>query len=184
MVQFKPITGLEGLYSISDAGEVRNDRTGLILKQRVGSSRGTSAYADIQLGPKGGPKTTRRVHVLVAEAFLPPRPKGQEPNHKDGDKRNNAATNLEWVTRGKNVEHAWALGLRRADNPSRGSKHHAVKLTEADVLAIYASPLGPRELGRKYGVYHSTIRYIKTGRTWSHLTHHAKAPQPKRIMRS
>ena len=55
----------------------------------------------------------RYLHVLVAEAFLGPCPKGKEANHRDGDRKNNAASNLEFVTHSQNVRHALRLGLRR-----------------------------------------------------------------------
>ena len=52
------------------------------------------------------------IHRLVAECFVP-NPNGyREVNHKDGNKRNNAAENLEWCTRSENVLHAYRTGLR------------------------------------------------------------------------
>jgi hypothetical protein len=51
------------------------------------------------------------VHALVAEAFICPRPKGMEVNHKDGVKTNNHFSNLEWLTRRGNAEHARDMGL-------------------------------------------------------------------------
>jgi hypothetical protein len=53
------------------------------------------------------------VHRLVAEAFL-----GVEDavvNHKDGDKRHNSDTNLEWCSQGANVEHYWKMRERKED---------------------------------------------------------------------
>jgi hypothetical protein len=49
-----------------------------------------------------GEREARTIHTLVAEAFLDPRPPGQVVRHRDGNQRNNAATNLEWGTRGEN----------------------------------------------------------------------------------
>lgn len=54
----------------------------------------------------------RYVHRLVAEAFLQKPDYKCEVNHKDGCKQNNAVQNLEWLTRSKNVSHAYRTRLR------------------------------------------------------------------------
>ncbi|KKK95603.1 hypothetical protein LCGC14_2671120, partial [marine sediment metagenome] len=54
---------------------------------------------------------TFTVHALVAWAFLGPRPLKKQINHKDGNKQNNHANNLEYVTARENIRHAVALGL-------------------------------------------------------------------------
>lgn len=55
------------------------------------------------------------VHSLVAETFVEnPDPKHKiYVNHIDGNKLNNRAGNLEWVTSGENQEHAYRIGLKR-----------------------------------------------------------------------
>lgn len=52
------------------------------------------------------------VHRLVALAYIPNPDDKPQVNHLDGDKGNNAPTNLEWVTAQENANHAYALGLR------------------------------------------------------------------------
>ena len=54
------------------------------------------------------------VHSLVAETFVHnPDPINKKyVNHIDGNKLNNKANNLEWVTSGENQMHAYAIGLR------------------------------------------------------------------------
>ena len=47
----------------------------------------------------------RRVHRVVATAFLGPIPKGKEVNHRDLNKHNNNLSNLEYMTRSQNIKH-------------------------------------------------------------------------------
>ena len=100
---FKKINGYPN-YSVSTEGKVRNDRTGKILKPQMDSNGYHNIYID------GKP---RRVHKLVAEAFIP-NPKGlKEINHKDGNKENNRMDNLEWSTRSLNMLHSYKTHGRR-----------------------------------------------------------------------
>ena len=64
-------------------------------------------------------KISEFVHRLVAKMYCIGYSEELEVNHKDGDKRNNCATNLEWVTRSTNLIHAHTTGLkeiRKLDN--------------------------------------------------------------------
>lgn len=58
-----------------------------------------------------GKNLPARVHALVCEAFIGPRPAGYEINHKDGDKSNNHLENLEYCTSRENTRHAIENGL-------------------------------------------------------------------------
>jgi len=64
------------------------------------------------------------VHRLVAECFVP-KPSGEklEVNHKDGNKLNNSASNLEWVSHLENVRHAFRTGLITGAQIARNSAH-------------------------------------------------------------
>lgn len=57
--------------------------------------------------------TRKMIHKLVAEAFLGNKPPKHEINHKDGNKSNNHASNLEYVTHKENIRHA--LDILKAD---------------------------------------------------------------------
>lgn len=99
---WKDIQGYEGLYQISDKGEIRRFLKNGSVKP-VKPRKGT--YNTISLSKKGKPKSFT-IHRLVATAFCE-RPEGtNEVNHIDGDKHNNNANNLEWVTKRGNLLHA------------------------------------------------------------------------------
>jgi HNH endonuclease len=94
-------------YFVTEDGEVFSQKTGAFLKGDSGSK--TSPYLGVLLRRDG--KTIRRNrHRLVAMAHLP-NPHGfSEVNHKDGNKHNNVASNLEWCDRSSNMKHAYATG--------------------------------------------------------------------------
>ena len=105
---WKPIPDYEQSYEVSTAGQVRNIRSGRILTARLG---GTASYRFVSLY-KHNKEKHFLVHRLVAAAFVP-NPYGKpQVNHKDMDKENNAASNLEWVTVSENHRHAFANGRK------------------------------------------------------------------------
>ena len=100
-------------YEVSDKGEVRNKKTGRILKQSY--NRG---YAILQLTDGIQPKM-KRVHRLVLEAFCPiENSENYEVNHKDCNTKNNNLNNLEWCTSKENTAYRLSLGHTRA-KPTR-----------------------------------------------------------------
>lgn len=119
MCEYRPVSGFEGMYEVSRDGIVRSIdryvntkggakqfRPGRILKQSMSNAGYLRVH--IRNGAKG---KNASVHRLVALAFVP-NPDGKaEVNHKDGDKLNNSAENLEWVTPSENMRHALVLGL-------------------------------------------------------------------------
>ena len=82
-------------YSISNLGNVRNDKTGRILKPYIKPS----GYKQVQLGRKTIPQY---IHRLVAIAFIPNIENKPQVNHINGNKGDNRIENLEWVTASEN----------------------------------------------------------------------------------
>lgn len=99
--KWKSVEGSD--YEVSSIGRVRSLKSqfyGRVLKPRQ-NSRG---YLYVNLCHDGKYKS-KSVHVLVARAFLRGVSK-DGVNHKDGNKLNNCAYNLEWATHAENVRHA------------------------------------------------------------------------------
>ena len=108
MKGFVPIKGYEEMYVISKEGKLYSLRRGRFLKP----FRNEKGYLVVELC-KNGTRRSCKLHRLVAETFVA-NPKGHtEVNHKDGNKTNNCAKNLEWCSRSENIKHAYDLGLRK-----------------------------------------------------------------------
>lgn len=93
----RDVVGYEGLYRVSDRGEVWSALNGWLAL-----SRDKRGYPRIGLH-RNGVRKMARVHVLVLEAFVGPRPDGLEGRHKNGDHTDNRLENLEWGTHSENM---------------------------------------------------------------------------------
>lgn len=126
----KNCNGYDGVYSVTDDGRVyshaRTDARGNVRNGKwLKPIPSNAGYLRIHTCINGKRKKVM-IHRLVAAAFVP-KPSGKtEVNHKDGNKFNNAADNLEWVTPSENFIHALQLGLVvNLRNPTNGQfKRH------------------------------------------------------------
>ena len=111
---WRPVVGHPG-YDISNQGRVQTSELFDAAGRKVAESYEVSAslgggpkncrYLEVSLRGIGrnAPRTRRKVHHLVAEAFIGPRPKGLVICHNDGDRFNNRAENLRYDTQAANV---------------------------------------------------------------------------------
>lgn len=99
---WKDIDGFEGLYQVSIWGNVRG-RNGILAPYVT-----EKGYLKVGLF-KDGKNHKKRIHRLVAEAFIPNPHNLPQVNHKDGNPKNNSVTNLEWCTNQENTDHAMML---------------------------------------------------------------------------
>lgn len=171
MERWKDILGFEGRYQISDLGRVKSLTVTYSFRNGFRTYKGAikkltrdkDGYLMCQLWERNRPHT-RKVHRLVGEAFLEKEKGATDVNHKDGDKTNNAYTNLEWCTHKANGEHA-----ARTDLMAFGSRHGVAKLTEADIPVIrdlLSQKVGVTKIAKKFGVCAATIYDIAEGVTW------------------
>lgn len=113
--EWRKTPGYVNVY-INNEGEVRllNSKNELITAsiQQWKTTKGTYKYAKV-INDNFVP-VQKAVHQLVCLTYhgQPPQDgRTYEPNHKDGDKHNNRPSNLEWLTRSNNVQHAFDQGL-------------------------------------------------------------------------
>lgn len=173
-----PIPGGPAGYEVSSLGRV--SRVLPDGQRRVRALSFTDkGYLKVGL-PNHGGRRTRRVHDLVAAAFLGERPPGPQVNHIDGNKTNNRPANLEWVTGSANKYHYWNVLVPVVGRkPSRGGHFGryrlppSTKLNQDAVLEIRrrrAAGESGIDLAAEYGVTDPAIYNICNRRTWRWVT--------------
>ncbi len=145
---WKGVVGYEGLYKVSECGEVLNTKSNRLMKSYL-HGRG---YDRIGLTSQGLQRN-HYVHRLVGDAFLePPEHIDQtQINHIDGNKNNNHYSNLEWVTPSENMKHAVRIGLLKTPI--------SIKEKDKEVMAyLYIhTRLSQDEIADAFGVSAATV---------------------------
>jgi hypothetical protein len=170
-IEWRKIEGYD--YSISSLGQVRNDRTGRILKPW----KHRDGYFQVTLY-KNGKQKWSLVHRLVAMFFILNPENKPEINHKNLIKADNRVENLEWCTAKENIQHAIKNGkkggcFQKNHKFGVGSKNGRAKLTKDRVLEIrelYATGnYILKELGKEFDVSQAQISHIVNNKKWAHI---------------
>ncbi len=179
---WRDVVDYEDRYEVSSAGQVRTkERQGFHPKNKHGGTHFFKVYSrlkkttpdkygylQVALANDEGNKTVT-VHRLVARAFVPGQTAKLQVNHKNGNRKDNRAHNLEWVTASENVRHTFAvLGRVGLKGESNGSS----KLTETKVRVIrklLSTGLRQKDIAARFGVKQTVISSIKLRKTWRHI---------------
>lgn len=132
---------------------------------------GPDGYGRINVGGRGVPKKlAHRVSWELHNGLIPDGegPHGTVVMHTCDNRRCVNPAHLRLGAQGENVADMDQKG-RRVSRNLRGPAHGNAVLTEADVRFIRRSKANNAELGRRFGVYRSTIRDIRRRRTWTHV---------------
>ena len=173
-----PAVGYEGSYAVSDLGRVCS------LDRVVMRSDGRQCrYPGVMLRPAvtgkitphlcvvfsvNGKTRTMLVHQLVLEAFVGPRPEGQQGRHGPGGSLDNRLVNLRYGTPVENM-----ADKERDGTALRGETHGGAKLTEAIVLECrrrHAAGESQSSLAAEFGVGAACMSFAVRGITWSWLS--------------
>jgi hypothetical protein len=162
---FKDIKDFEGLYSVNRNGDVLSIRNNILLKQWD-----TLGYKYVSLGAN----CKKRVHRLVAEAFIPNIENKPEINHINGIKHDNRYINLCWCTSHENKIHAYKTGLHKNKiNAISAMKKSRRKFNNEEAYRIkneYINDgLSMRKLANKYNVNFHTIFRLVNSKTYQEI---------------
>lgn len=145
-------------YEVSSLGNIRRI-TGEPMSQRLNlAGRKTVRLHGV----------SKSVASVVAQAFLGPRPVGLTIDHVDGNKTNDAASNLEYVTIAENIRRSHKLGIA-----ARGERIGNARLTTALVSALRtraAAGERPFLLSQETGIPEETLCQAINGTTWKHVS--------------
>jgi len=117
---WKPVVGFEGIYDVSDLGNVYSRLTGVNL---CPGTRGK--YLGFSLR-RDGRSHSRYIHHLVAEAFIGPRPTNLDTCHENGIRTDNRAMNLRYGTRHSNMRDSLTHGTHQSLGRVTCTKGHAM----------------------------------------------------------
>lgn len=165
--QWKNIPGYEGLYQVSNLGQVRR------LPKKITTKSGWNQvhHGGIKkLGTRNGyhylwlfkSNVGKKfyVHELVAAAFICDRPRGYDIHHINHNRLDNRPENLQYISRGKHAMHH-----------SAGEKSSSSKVTESQVRQIktLCKTMRVVDVARKLGISYHIAWQVSHGKTWKHV---------------
>ena len=154
MENWKSIQGYEGIYEVSDLGNIKTLKTGIITN---GWTHNKYGHKKVRLYKNKIPKDYY-LHRLVAIAFMPNIKNKPHINHIDNNPANNKANNLEWCTQMENMRHA-------ANNNRMNTEGAKVFDTKNNIE--YKSV---KQLADKLGILPNTLiyKFIRGKGRWLH----------------
>lgn len=165
--EWRQVTG-DPLYWVSSLGRVRKSAHRVTYKdgrfydanERLLGTKPKQGYPSVQLQHRG----LTCIHTLVAEAFIGPKPQGARTvNHKDGDKTNNRAANLEWATYAENNRHARLMKLNRQHGENCNLTRFSDDKVDAVRLLWPTRRFTRKELGALFGMSATHVYEITNG---------------------
>lgn len=167
--------GYEGLYEVSSLGRVRSlrrvVRCGLgqrVVPEKILSpGRGVLGYPAVLLRDGDGGALSVRIHGLVLEAFVGPRPPGAQCRHLNGDRHDARLCNLAWGSAKENALDRISHGTTTKGRALGPSKFR--KMSVESVVALRDGRMTPAECARIHGVTIQAACAARNGKRWRAL---------------
>ena len=163
---WKDVKGYEGLYQVSNMGRVKslertvtrkNGRKQTIRERILKPRTNQDGYLRVTLYNNGNKIKQFLVHRLVCEAFHENPENKPCVNHKDENKTNNIASNLEWCTASENSNH----GTRTARSTKARSKPVGQYTRDGKLIKVWESTM---EVERQLGFANQSISAVARGK--------------------
>lgn len=180
-IERRPVVGFEGLYEVDSNGDIYSlDRVlphpickeRLLKGKKLKKATGSTGYQHLSMFLVGGKRVIKNVHRVVCEAFHGPS-LGLVVNHKNGDRQDNRASNLEWVSQSYNNWHSFAVLGRKPPRNTLGKfghlHHNSIPIeavsANGEVVATYAA----MHEAQRAGYSASGICAVVNGRVKTHM---------------
>lgn len=159
-------------YFIDESGTVASVKGAEWKELKPGLSK--RGYLLVCLYDANGKRITKNVHVLVAAAFLGPKPEGYEIDHIDPKlgKTNNHYTNLEYVCHLENMHRAWGNGLRKITTNHKTGETRKTMIPDDQILQILrlkGSGRSQRSIANEFGISQSLVSKLWQGKAKKYL---------------
>lgn len=151
-------------YECSNIGNVRH----IEHKNNIKMITSPSGYQLFSVR-QNNKRYTLKMARVIAIAFIPNPQNYPQVNHRDGNKKNNSVSNLEWCTSKINMRHAFDNKLI---TPHRGADRWNAMLTDSqviEILELLKLKVKQRDIAKLFGISPVTVCNIKYNRTWTHI---------------
>lgn len=175
---WKDILGYEGIYQVSNSGQVKSlSRTIFYSDGRKYSQ--PEKILRINFSGKykiplvhlyeNAKRTAFAVHRLVALAFILNPENKPDVNHISGDRTDNSVNNLEWTTRLENMQHGFETGLINNTGTNHGNNVYTDSEIKKVKLLLKTGTMTQKQVAEVTGVKKGTVEQIAQGKQWTHI---------------
>jgi hypothetical protein len=173
---WKDVVGYEGIYMVSSFGRMKSNER-IVQRKKMGDYLQKESIIEgseyhgykVTTIAKNKIKKHKFIHVLIAEAFLGPKPEKMEVCHNDGDRKNNAIENLRYGTRSDNVRDSIKHGTHYTPFIKKGSERSYAKINEEIAKQIKDSEESSYILAKKLNISRALISNIRRNKAWTHV---------------